>query len=62
MLALTSYFLIGNLSETKLSYMAIKELQGWFHDTSKNGFKIEGLLEGAGNTLTGNGSEVKQNS
>ena len=61
MLALTSYFLIGNLAETKLSYMAINELQGWFYDTSKNGFKIDGLLEGAGNIPTGNGSEVKQN-
>lgn len=31
-LAMTSYFLIGNLGETKLSYMAIDELQGWFDD------------------------------
>ena len=61
MLALTSYFLIGNLSETKLSYMAIEELKGWFHDTSKNGFKIDGLSEGAGNIPNGNGSEVKEN-
>lgn len=32
MLAMASYFLIGNLGETKLSYMAIEELQGWFDD------------------------------
>ena len=31
-LAITSYFLIGNLGETKLSYMAIEELHGWFDD------------------------------
>ena len=61
MLAITSYFLIGNLAETKLSYMAIEELQGWFHDTSRNGFKIDGLLEGARNIPTGYGSEAKQN-
>ena len=61
MLAITSYFLIGNLAETKLSYMAINKLQGWFYDTSKNGFKIDGLSEGAGNIPTGNGSEVKEN-
>ena len=54
MLALTSYFLIGNLCETKLSYMAIKELHGWFDDRGKNGFKIDGLTDGAGNIPTGN--------
>ena len=54
MLAVTSYFLITNLGETKLSYMAIRELQGWFDDKSRNGFKIDGLAEGAGNIPTGN--------
>ena len=53
-LAMTSYFLIGNLCETKLSYMAIKELHGWFDDRGKNGFKIDGLADGAGNIPTGN--------
>ena len=51
---MTSYFLIGNLGETKLSYMAIEELHGWFDDKSKNGFKIDGLAKGAGNIPTGN--------
>ena len=59
MLALTSYFLIGNLSETKLSYMAIKELHGWFDDRGKNGFKIDGLTDGAGNIPTGNSIQHK---
>ena len=54
-LAMTSYFLIGNLGETKLSYMAIEELHGWFDDKSKNGFKIDGVAKGAGNIPTGNG-------
>ena len=31
-LALTSYFLIGNLVETTLEYMDIEELNGWFCD------------------------------
>ena len=34
-LAVTSYFFIGNLGETKLSHMAIKELKGWFDDRAK---------------------------
>lgn len=54
-LAITSYFLIGNLGETKLSYMDIEELRGWFDDCSINGFKIDGLTEDAGNIPTGNG-------
>ena len=41
--------------------MAIDELCSWFEDKSKNGFKIDGLLEGAGNIATGNGSEAKKN-
>ena len=60
-LAMTSYFLIGNLGETKLSYMAIDELQGWFDDQAKNGFKIDGLADGAGNIPTGNGTKTKNN-
>ena len=58
-LALTTYFIIGNLRETKLSYMAIDELLGqnkWFVDKSKNGFKIDGLAPQAGNIPTGNGA------
>ena len=54
-LAMTSYFLIANLGETTLSYMDIEELKGWFDDCSTNGFKIDGLTEGAGNIPTGNG-------
>ena len=55
LLAITSYFLIGSLKETKLSYMAVEELDGWFEDFSLNGFKIDGLSAGAGNIPTGNG-------
>ena len=54
-LALTTYFLIGNLRETKLSYMAVEELHKWFVDKSKNGLKIDGLAPQAGNIPTGNG-------
>ena len=56
-LAITSYFIIGNLCETKLSYMSIDELNGWFDDCTKNGFKIDGLQISAGNIPTGNGRE-----
>ena len=51
---MVSYFIMGNLGETKLSYMNIKELYGWFDDTAKNGFKIDGLAPGAGNSPSGN--------
>ena len=54
LLALTSYFIMGNIGETKLSYMHVKELHGWFDDKAKNGFKIDGLSPGAGNIPTGN--------
>ena len=60
-LAMTVYFFIGNLGETKLSYMAIDELHGWFSDTCQNGFKIDGLAKGAGNIPTGNGSTNQKN-
>ena len=60
-LAITVYFLVGNLGETKLSYMVVDELQGLFNDTAKNGFKIDGLAEGAGNIPTGNGTPFKRN-
>lgn len=59
-LAVTSYFLIGNLQETKLSYMAIEELK-WFDDKARNGFKIDGLSLGAGNIPTGNGTKDEKN-
>ena len=55
-LAVTAYFIIGNLKETKLKYMNIEELKGWFDDKSTNGFKIDGLSVNAGNIPTGNGS------
>ena len=75
-LAVTVYFLIGNLRETRLKYMNIEELSEragtsrtlneaqvnrWFTDTSKNGFKIDGLSPNAGNIPTGNGSEKQRN-
>ena len=60
-LAMTTYFIIGNLSETKLRYMGIKELEGWFDDTSQNGFKIDGLACGAGNIPTGNDMDKPKN-
>ena len=52
-LSMISYFLMGDLGETKLSYMAVQELHGWFDDKAKNGFKIDGLAKGAGNIPTG---------
>ena len=55
LLAVTTYFLIGNFQETNLAYMAIEELMGWFEDGAKDGFKIDGLQESAGNIPTGNG-------
>lgn len=60
-LSMASYFLIGNLGETKLGYMAIDELEGWFEDQSKSGLKIDGLTKDAGNIPTGNGSIDKHN-
>ena len=60
-LAITSYFLMGNFRETKLSYMNIDELKGWFDDKAKNGFKIDGLAPGAGNIPTGNLVDKIQN-
>ena len=60
-LAVTSYFVIGNLKETKLSHVAIEELQGWFEDMSRCGLQIDGLSKGAGNIPTGNGSREQKN-
>ena len=60
-LAVTSYFIIGNLGETKLSHMAIDELKGWFDDRAEIGFQIDGLASGAGNIPTGNGIGTKIN-
>ena len=56
-LAMTSYFLIGNLGETTLDYMDVAELfqDKLFVDRSKSGFKIDGLQKKAGNIPTGNG-------
>ena len=59
LLSMVSYFIMGNLGETKLSYMNIKELYGWFDDKAKNGFKIDGLAPGAGNIPTGNSPKNK---
>ena len=59
-LAVTVYFIIGNLRETKLKYMNIEELSRdgkWFDDASVSGFKIDGLQKKAGNIPTGNGTE-----
>lgn len=60
-LALTCYFVIGNLGETKLKYMNIQELKNWFNDRAQSGFKIDGLKECAGNIPTGNGGTHAQN-
>ena len=60
-LAMASYFLIGNLRETKLSYMDVEELHGWFDDCATNGFKIDGLSLGAGNIPTGRGTPETEN-
>lgn len=62
-LAVTTYFVMGNLRETKLSYMYIEELEPdrWFEDKSKNGFKIDGLRPNAGNIPTGNGDIKSKN-
>ena len=60
LLAMTVYFLIGNIQETKLKYMNIAELKG-FNDTCRNGFKIDGLQAKAGNIPTGNGTLEHRN-
>ena len=60
-IAMTSYFLIGNLKETKLSNIDIKEFHGWFDDCATNGFKIDGLSLGAGNIPTGRGTPETEN-
>ena len=52
-LAVTTYFVIGNIGETKLSNFCIKELESWFEDCSKNGFRMDGISENAGNIPTG---------
>ena len=54
--AMTSYFFIGNLRETTLNTMDIAEIQDWFDDRQRNGFKIDGPTEWAGNIPTGKGS------
>ena len=60
LLAMTIFFLVGNLQETKLKYMNIEELKG-FDDKGKNGFKIDGLQPKAGNIPTGNGRPEQKN-
>ena len=63
-LAVTAYFIIGNLRETKLKYMDINELNGddkWFDDASVSGFKIDGLQRNAGNIPTENGTQSQKN-
>ena len=57
LLAMTMYFLIGNLKETNLKYMNVRELKELnFNDRVKSGFKIDGLQTKAGNIPTGNGT------
>ena len=60
LLAMCVYFMIGNLQETKLKYMNIKELKD-FKDNGMNGFKIDGLQAKAGNIPTGNGTKEQKN-
>ena len=60
-LAMIVYFIIGNIQETNLKYMDIEELEGWFVDEGKSGFKIDGLRTNAGNIPTGNGKNDEKN-
>ena len=63
-LAVTTYFIIGNLQETKLKYMGVEELNRdskWFEDTTTSGFKIDGLQKNAGNIPTENGTQSQNN-
>jgi len=60
-LALSSYFIIGNLAETPLGYLSVLELRKWFEDAQVNSFKIDGLKKDAGSILTGNGTDGQKN-
>ena len=60
LLAMSVYFMIGNLQETLLKYMNIEELKN-FRDYGMNGFKINGLQQKAGNITTGNGTKEQKN-
>ena len=41
--------------------MNIEELEGWFQDEAKSGYKIDGLRPNAGNIPTGNGCTDDKN-
>lgn len=60
MLAVTTYFFIGNLRETPLKSLSLPELD-WFEDQQKSGFKFDGLGLNAGNIPTGNGRNHERN-
>ena len=60
LLAMSVYFVIGNIQETPLKYMNIEELKN-FTDNGMNGFKIDGLQQKAGNIPTGNGTKEQKN-
>ena len=60
LLAMSVYFVIGNIKETPLKYMNIEELKN-FTDNGMNGFKIDGLQQKAGNIPTGNGTKGQKN-
>ena len=60
LLAMSVYFVIGNIKETPLKYMNIEELKN-FTDNGMNGFKIDGLQQKAGNIPTGNGTKEQKN-
>ena len=59
-LAITIYFLIANLGETKLKCMNIPELQNVMEEY-RSGVKIDGFQRFAGNIPTGNGTKRQEN-
>ena len=60
LLAMSVYFMIGNLQETPLKHMNV-EKQKNFTDDGMNEFKIDGLQQKAGNIPTGNGTKEQKN-
>ena len=59
-LAVTSYFVIGSLGETRLQSIDIEELKGWFVDGRPAGFQIDGITKSSGNIPTGNSNAPDQ--
>ena len=59
-LTVTVHFIIGNLKETNLRHMRIKELTGWFDDETTNGFNIAGPSLNAGSIPAGKGTTLSR--